>query len=183
MKNLFDFVAGFAGGWQGYALAAALAAAIAGGAAWASQDVLWGLSEAKLKAGHAEELRTIETTANAQLTDNLKWMKALNAKLSALDLKGFQEFINAQNENARLAADLGAGTQRLWVRIRLPDGGDGTGFRARTTGMGHDTALAELDPAFARSLHAIAGDGDSATRQLNGCQDYAETVSGPRSTQ
>lgn len=180
MKEILKSLGGMLGGWQGYALAMALAASLAGGAAWAAQDVLWRGTVSDLKATHAAALLEVANTATAQVTDNLKWMKALNTKLAALDLKGFQEFINAQNENARLAADLGAGAQRLWVRIRLPDGSDGAGFRARAAGVGHDTALAELDPAFARSLHAITADGDSATRQLNGCQDYADTVSAPR---
>ncbi|KAB8065729.1 hypothetical protein [Janthinobacterium violaceinigrum] len=37
-------------------------------------------------------------------------------------------------------------------------------------------ARAELDPATAAALDAIAGDGDDVTRQLNACIDAYNTV-------
>jgi hypothetical protein len=167
-------------GWKSHALVAVLAAALAVSATWAARDLVWSAKLADAERDHATAMAAVSNAAATQLTDNLKWMKALGAKLSALDLKGFQEFIDVQTERERLAADIASGNRRLWVRIRLPAGGDGTGFRAPATRMGHATALAELDPAFAGSLLGITRDGDIGVAQLNGCQDYAAAVSAPR---
>ncbi|WP_286762259.1 lysis system i-spanin subunit Rz [Pseudomonas sp. UBA2047] len=44
------------------------------------------------------------------------------------------------------------------------------------SGLGHAEARAELDPAAAERIVAIANDGDDAIRQLTALQDYVRTA-------
>lgn len=98
---------------------------------------------------------------------------ALQAKITELDKRHYEEFKIAQTTINRLRADVAAGRKRLSVKIKPPvcqkeDPG--------TTGLGDGTTRAELDGQDAEDLIGIVIQGDRAIRQLNTLQDYVEEI-------
>lgn len=98
---------------------------------------------------------------------------ALQAKITELDKKHYEEFKIAQTTINRLRADVAAGRKRLSVKVKSPvcpkaDPG--------TTGLGDGTARAELDGQDAEDIIGIVIEGDQAIRQLNALQDYVEEI-------
>ncbi|WP_377153684.1 lysis system i-spanin subunit Rz [Roseateles sp. UC29_93] len=87
--------------------------------------------------------------------------------------------IDEKKQHDRLVADLRAGAVRLSVPIVATTGaacGAGlAGDRAAAAGDGHETR-AELAPAAAEDLAAIAADGNAAIVQLNACIDRYNDV-------
>lgn len=85
-----------------------------------------------------------------------------------------QEQTHAKNERDHFNADVRSGA----VRLSIPIAGGQCPAIADTAVAAGDQyqARAELDPATAVALDAIAGDGDDATRQLNACIDAYNTV-------
>lgn len=96
--------------------------------------------------------------------------------LLELDTKHTRELTNAQNTNAQLRAAVATGKRRLSVQATCP----AVGATTSPTGMDDDQARAELDPAAAERIVAIASDGDDAIRALNGLQEYVFTACTPR---
>lgn len=91
--------------------------------------------------------------------------------LADLDTQHTQERERANQTNASLRADVAAGKRRLSVLATSCAAGSAT-----APGLGHAEARAELDPAAAERIVAIANDGDDAIRQLNALQDYVRTA-------
>lgn len=91
--------------------------------------------------------------------------------LADLDTQHTQERERANQTNASLRADVAAGKRRLSVLATSCAAGSAT-----AAGVGHAEARAELDPAAAERIVAIANDGDDAIRQLNALQDYVRTA-------
>ena len=85
-----------------------------------------------------------------------------------------QEQTHAKTERDRFNDDVRSGA----VRLSIPGAsGQCAATADSTAAAGHRIeARAELDPATAAALDAIAGDGDDATRQLNACIDAYNTV-------
>jgi len=80
-----------------------------------------------------------------------------------------QEQTHAKTERDRFSLDVRSGA----VRLSIPVASGQCATTADSTAAASDQhqARAELDPATAAALDAIAGDGDNATRQLNACID------------
>ena len=91
--------------------------------------------------------------------------------LADLDTQHTQERERANQTNASLRADVAAGERRLSILATSCAAGPAT-----AAGVGHAEARAELDPAAAERIVAIANDGDDAIRQLNALQDYVRTA-------
>lgn len=66
-----------------------------------------------------------------------------------------------------------AGVRNGTIRVSIPVAGSGNTDSANSAAAGGNGGekRAELDPAAAATLEAIAGDGDDAIRQLNTCID------------
>ena len=88
--------------------------------------------------------------------------------LADLDTQHTQERERANQTNASLRADVAAGQRRLSV-LATSCAAAGS---AAASGLGHAEARAELDPAAAERIVAIANDGDDAIRQLTALQDW-----------
>ena len=85
-----------------------------------------------------------------------------------------QEQTHAKTERDRFSLDVRSGTVRLSIPVAS---GHCTATADTTAAAGHrHETRAELDPATAAALDAIAGDGDDATRQLNACIDAYNLV-------
>lgn len=92
--------------------------------------------------------------------------------LAELDTQHTQERERANQINASLRADVAAGKRRLSVLATSCS----TAGSSTAASLGHAEARAELDPAAAERIVAIASDGDDAIRQLNALQDYVRTA-------
>jgi hypothetical protein len=88
-----------------------------------------------------------------------------------------QDQDHAKNERDRFNAGVRSGAVRLSISVAGGQCATAT-VPVDTAAAGGDRhqARAELDPATAAALDAIAGDGDDATRQLNACIDAYNTV-------
>ena len=158
-------LAGAVTGWKGYALALAIGIAAGGlAAAWA-QAGRYEAEIATLKKDRAEEQAQQARTALAEIV-------RLGNIIAGIDADYYEELQHAVADNGKLRADLASGALRLRANVRafLPDA-------ASAAGMGDGAGTAELDEATARSLAAIAGDGDRAIIKLTACQAYAAAVS------
>ena len=137
-----------------------------GGGAWLSG--LWNAAEvAELKRSYAEQVADAVSVARATEA-------ALRADIERIQTHHAQEQARAKAASDRLVADLRAGARRLSVPAACPGGDPGDS----TTAGGRREARAELDPAAAADLVAIAADGDDAIRALNACVDAYEAARG-----
>lgn len=153
MGVLLAFLTGRAMRWL--ILAGVVAAAAAAAYYWA-YDAGYAKHEAETSAAIAEanqEARAAEAAASGRM-----------AKLAA---EHFQEVSNAKAEIDRLRADVRSGARRLSILVA---GVPGCADSSVAAGSGRE-ARAELDPATAEALVAIAGDGDAAIRQSNALID------------
>ena len=98
--------------------------------------------------------------------------------LADLDTQHTQERERANQTNASLRADVAAGKRRLSVLATSCAAGPAT-----ATGLDHAEARAELDPAAAERIVAIANDGDEGLIALRAAQDYITNICQKGSTQ
>lgn len=91
--------------------------------------------------------------------------------LAQLDTDHTKELENAQANNQRLRTAVGTGARRLSVEATCP----AVGAPTTTSGVGHEKARAELDPAAGERIVAIANDGDEGLIALRAAQDYINT--------
>lgn len=111
------------------------------------------------------------TQRNAELEAATTSRRNTIRLLADLDTQHTQERERANQTNASLRADVAAGERRLSVLATSCAAGPAT-----AAGVAHAEARAELDPAAAERIVAIANDGDDAIRQLNALQDYVHTA-------
>ncbi|MCE0946443.1 lysis system i-spanin subunit Rz [Pseudomonas asiatica] len=111
------------------------------------------------------------TQRNAELEAATASRRNTIRLLADLDTQHTQERERANQTNAGLRADVAAGKRRLSVLATSCAAGSAT-----AAGVGHAEARAELDPAAAERIVAIANDGDDAIRQLSALQDYVRTA-------
>lgn len=146
-----------------YLIAAAVALSMAG----------WGYGQYK----YAQGRKAAETTYKLELAKINEQARneelALQAKITELDKKHYEEFKIAQTTINQLRSDVAAGRKRLSVKIKSPacpkaDPG--------TASLGDGTTRAELDGQDAEDLIGIVIQGDRAIRQLNALQDYVEEI-------
>lgn len=129
----------------------------------ASLGAFWALDHTK--AALREKTLRIE-----ELEASERSRKQTIKLLAELDTQHTQERERANQSNASLRADVAAGKRRLSVLAASCTAGPAT------TGLGHAEARAELDPAAAERIVAIANDGDDAIRALSALQDYVRTA-------
>lgn len=92
--------------------------------------------------------------------------------LAQLDTEHTKALTDAQTTNNQLLAAVATGARRLSVKATCP------AVRTATTATRLDDAeaRAELDPAAAERIVAIANDGDEGLIALRAAQDYINTV-------
>lgn len=131
----------------------------------ASLGAFWALDHTKA-ALKAKTLRIEELEASERSR------KQTIKLLAELDTQHTQERERANQTNASLRADVAAGKRRLSVLATSCAAAGSAG----ATGLDHAEARAELDPAAAERIVAIANDGDDAIRALSALQDYVRTA-------
>ena len=141
---------------------------------WAAQGWRKDATIAELQRAAATS-KTNAATELAQATARVLTLeRAAGAALAQRADHLTQDQTHAKTERDRFNADVRSGA----VRLSIPVASGQCVATADTTaaaGHRHETR-AELDPATAAALDAIAGDGDDATRQLNACLDAYNLV-------
>ncbi|WP_257638203.1 lysis system i-spanin subunit Rz [Janthinobacterium sp. UMAB-56] len=148
-----------------------LCAALAG---WTVQGWRKDASIAELQRAAATS-KTNAATELAQATARVLTLeRAAGAALAQRADHLTQDQTHAKTERDRFNADVRSGAVRLSIPVAS---GQCAAITDTATAAGDRyQARAELDPATAAALDAIAGDGDDATRQLNACIDAYNLV-------
>ncbi|WP_207815519.1 lysis system i-spanin subunit Rz [Pseudomonas sp. 50_B] len=104
--------------------------------------------------------------------------RALEDRLQANDETHYKELRDAQTNQARMRDRLATADLRLSVLLNTAASSVGGGLPAAagTCGVVHGTSRAELDPAAAQRIVAIAGDGDQGLIALAACQSYVKEI-------
>lgn len=148
-----------------------LCGAIAG---WTTQGWRKDASIAALQRAAAIQTATAATELAQATARVLTLERAAGAALAQRADYLTQEQTHAKTDRDRFSLDVRSGAVRLSIPI---DGGQCAATADTATASGHRRETrAELEPATAAALDAIAGDGDDATRQLNACIDAYNLV-------
>ncbi|MBC2658501.1 lysis protein [Pseudomonas sp. MSSRFD41] len=165
-------------GWLLPALALVLGFALGGWLAWSWQANAYGQAL-------AEQAEAYSTDREQAATAVLNWQgeqqdarRALEDRLQASDETHYKELRDEQAKQARLRGQLATADVRLSVLLNTAASGGGGGLpaTARTCGVVHGTARAELDPAAAQRIVGITGDGDQGLMALAACQEYVKEI-------
>ncbi|MDD0967265.1 MULTISPECIES: lysis system i-spanin subunit Rz [Pseudomonas] len=155
-----------------------LLAAGAAALAWQFQDWRYGRQLAEQERLHAEALNQLTSAAaTAQQAEQDKRL-ALEQRLTASEQTHYRALNDAQRDQDRLRDRLATADLRLSVLIDAGDAAQGCGVPA-TAGAGgvdHATVRARLDPAHARRIVAITGEGDRGLIALQACQAYIRAL-------
>ncbi|AZD50519.1 lysis system i-spanin subunit Rz [Pseudomonas chlororaphis] len=99
--------------------------------------------------------------------------------LAQLDTEHTKALTDAQTTNNQLRTAVATGARRLSVKAICP----AVRTAGTTAGLDHAEARAELDPATAERIVAIANDGDEGLIALRAAQDYITNICQKGSTQ
>jgi hypothetical protein len=152
-----------------------LALALAFACGWKAQG--WRL-DAQLSTQAAQHAQAVSDLNQAALTAATAQQTArvtLEQQLAALDQQHYQELTHAQTVIDAVSGELASGQRRLSVRLaaaRCP------GVPAATGAAGLDDAAerADLHPATAASVVAIAGEADQCAIKLVALQKWVKQV-------
>ncbi|MBC2657023.1 lysis protein [Pseudomonas sp. MSSRFD41] len=150
-------------GWLLPALALVLRLALGGWSAWTWQANAYGKALAEAYSTDREQAAAAVINWQGEQQDA---RRALEDRLQANDETHYKELRDAQSNQARLRDRLATADLRLSVLLNT----------ARTCGVVHGTARAELDPAAAQRIVAITGDGDQGLIALAACQAYVKEI-------
>lgn len=165
-------------GWSLPTLAMVLGLALGSWGAWTWQANTYD----KTLAEQAKAYSTDREQAAAAVID---WQetqqdarRALEDRLQANDETHYKELRDEQAKQARLRGQLATADVRLSVLLNATASGGSGGVPATagTCVVVHGGARAELDPAAAQRIVAIAGDGDQGLIALQACQGYVREL-------
>ena len=141
---------------------------------WTAQGWRKDASIAELQRAAATDKITTASALAKATARVLTLERAAGAALAQRADHLTQEQTHAKTERDRFNADVRSGA----VRLSIPVASGQCAATADSTVAASDQhqTRAELDPATAAALDAIAGDGDDATRQLNACIDAYNLV-------
>ncbi|MGP6422576.1 lysis system i-spanin subunit Rz [Pseudomonas pharyngis] len=155
-----------------------LLAAVSAALAWQFQDWRYGRQLAEQARLQAETLNQLTSAAaTAQQAEQDKRL-ALEQRLTASEQTHYRALNDAQRDQDRLRDRLATADLRLSVLIDAGDAAQGCGVPA-TSGAGgvdHAAVRARLDPAHARRIVAITGEGDRGLIALQACQAYIRAL-------
>ncbi|ANI14491.1 hypothetical protein A9C11_11065 [Pseudomonas citronellolis] len=162
--------------WKPVALVVALLCAFAAG--WFSNGWRLGQKIEQQQAAFQADLSTINlATAKAQQEAN-EQRQALAKAVQQDSATRYQEYTDAQHQNAQLRADLLTAQRRLSVKVSGCSPAAEVSAAAAAGSVDHAAGRADLDPGSADRIVAIANRGDDAIRQLMACQGYVKRILG-----
>ena len=165
-------------GWLLPALALVLGLALGGWLAWSWQANAYGKALAEQAEAYSTDREQAATAVINWQGEQQDTRRTLEDRLQANDETHYKELRDAQSNQARLRDRLATAELRLSVLLNATASGGGGGLPATagTCGVVHGGTRAELDPAAAQRIVAIAGDGDQGLIALAACQDYVKEV-------
>ncbi|WP_426075075.1 lysis system i-spanin subunit Rz [Janthinobacterium sp. DSP2-3-3] len=143
-------------------------------AGWTAQGWRKDANIAALQRAAAIQTATAATELAQATARVLTLERAAGAALAQRADHLNQEQTHAKTDRDRFNDDVRSGAVRL--SIPVASGRCATTADSAVAANHRHQTRAELDPATAAALDAIAGDGDDATRQLNACIDAYNTV-------
>ncbi|KVP48377.1 lysis system i-spanin subunit Rz [Burkholderia ubonensis] len=164
-----------------------LLAALLGAAAGASIEHLIGAREladeqaarAADAQRHAGDLTSISQAALAAEQRAIAAHDAAASQVAAVDAQLTKERIDHETENRSMRAALAAGTDRLRVAVRncTATSADGLPGAAGAASVGDGAAVvADIDPAVAERVFAVAGDDQREIDKLKAVQGWVCAV-------
>lgn len=151
---------------------AGLALLLAAGAGALVNGWRWEARLATANQVHADTLAEIDRVTARQLQAQQEQQVDLQRRLELTEQQHYQELAHAQENTDRLRADLAADRQRLLVKVRGSSGCIGVPAAPGAAGVDDGAKYAELHPATAADLTALAGDADSCAVKLKGLQAW-----------
>lgn len=131
---------------------------------------------ANAKSAQASAQAAAQARATALNAGRHGLQTTLGEALSSIDIHLQTEQNHAKNESDAYQRGLRAGTVRVSVPVVPASCVGPIGDAAEHAAPGAEQARADIDPAAAADLDAIAGDGDDAIRDLNACIDKYAAV-------
>ncbi|WP_407733300.1 lysis system i-spanin subunit Rz [Pseudomonas citronellolis] len=162
--------------WKPITLALALLAAFACG--WFSNGWRLGQQIEQQQASFQADLSTINLTAAKAQQEANEQRQTLAKAIQQDSATRYQEYTDAQHQNAQLRADLLTAQRRLSVKVSGCSPATDVSAAAGAGGVDHAVGRADLDPGSADRIVAIANRGDDAIRQLMACQWYVRKILG-----
>ncbi|WP_337056282.1 lysis system i-spanin subunit Rz [Pseudomonas sp. USHLN015] len=153
-------------------LAFVVAGAIAAGAGALVNGWRWEARLATANQVHANTLAEIDRATARKLQAQQEQQADLQRRLELTEQQHYQELAHAQENTDRLRADLAADRQRLLVKVRGPASCSGVPAAPGAAGVDDGARYAELHPATAADLAALAGDADRCALRLKGLQAW-----------
>lgn len=137
---------------------------------WSVNNYRWQARYSQLETEHAAQINKINQEYINDVNVMAEAADTLRAEIAAKDKAHYEQFEHARNQNAELRRVIADGSKRLSVITAQNNRQACLPGTASNPGMDASPARAELDPAFAERIVAIANDGDEAIRQLTALQ-------------
>ncbi|AZC23244.1 lysis system i-spanin subunit Rz [Pseudomonas sessilinigenes] len=165
-------------GWLLPALALVLGFALGGWLAWSWQANAYSKALAEQAEAYSTDREQAATAVIDWQGEQQDARRALEDRQKASDETHYKELRDVQSNQVRLRDKLATTELRLSLLLNTAAsaGRCGVPATAGAGGMDHGAARAELDPAAAQRIVAIAGDGDEGLIALAACQDYVKGV-------
>jgi prophage endopeptidase len=90
----------------------------------------------------------------------------------------YQEYTDAQHQNAQLRAELLTAQRQLSVRVIGCSAAAEVPSSAGARGMDHAAGRADFGPGDSAAILGVANRGDDAIRKLTACQSYIRKILG-----
>ena len=167
--------------WSGALLIILVLMAGSAWAVWTWQANAYGQQLAAKEAAYQTERTDLANANSAQILAEQGKRLALEQWLAASDQSHYRALTDEKTKQARLRDRLATADLRL--SVQLDTAATGCYAVQATTGAGgvvHAALRAQLDPADARRIIGITGDGDQGLIALQACQAYAKEVSGTK---
>ncbi|GJN50864.1 lysis system i-spanin subunit Rz [Pseudomonas tohonis] len=149
-----------------------IAAALSAAAGALVNGWRWEARLAMANQVHADTLAEIDRATAKQLQVHQEQQADLQRRLELTEQQHYQELAHAQENTDRLRADLAADRQRLLVKLRSPASCGGVPAATGAAVVDDGAQYAELHPATAADLAALAGDADRCAVRLKGLQAW-----------
>lgn len=162
--------------WKPLILVAAMLCAFAAG--WLSNGWRLGQQLEQQQAAFQADLSTINLAAAKAQQEANEQRQALAKAVQQDSATRYQEYTDAQHQNAQLRADLRDVKRRLSVKVSGCSPATEVSTAAGTGGVDHAAGRADLDPGDSAAILGVANRGDDAIRQLTACQAYVKKVVG-----
>lgn len=151
------------------------------GARLAEQADDYGKQMAEKARAYGREREEAAAAAINQMVEQQDVRRALEARLQEQTKTHWKEMNDAQQAQARLRDQLATADVRLSVLVdagafATPSCDGGLREAAGSGVMVPGTVRAQLDPAHAQRIVAIASDGDRGLIALRACQGYIKTI-------